>query len=200
MGGVEGLVKNAAKQMITSGNLRAMFLGLRGTILMNPEALLKSFVYNEVSKVKTAVGNQAKLDSIMLHEIVTDLALSLDLEWVFSSYIDLMKNLGTVPGLETRNFTYLIRKFRKWHMDIGKVVIAAPFNKIGFQMIPSQKDCEETLASIPGLTVIAISALAAGYLKPFEAIDYIRAHPKLKGVAIAVSKEEHARDTFKLFK
>ena len=48
--------------------------------------------------------------------------------------------------------------------------------------------------------VIAISVLAAGYLKLPEAVDYIAGLPNVKGVAVGVSKEEHARETFKLIK
>jgi hypothetical protein len=47
---------------------------------------------------------------------------------------------------------------------------------------------------------MAISVLAAGYLKPAEAIDYIASLRNVKGVAIGVSKERHAQETFKLIK
>jgi hypothetical protein len=36
-------------------------------------------------------------------------------------------------------------------------------------------------------------------LKPVEAFQYIKEQSKLKGVAIAVSKEQHALETFKFF-
>jgi len=47
---------------------------------------------------------------------------------------------------------------------------------------------------------LAISILAAGYLKPEEAIDYITQLPNIKGVAVGVSKEKHANETFSLLK
>jgi hypothetical protein len=53
---------------------------------------------------------------------------------------------------------------------------------------------------MPESNVIAISILAAGYLKPPEAIDYIATLPNIKGVAVGVSKEKHAHETFKLLK
>jgi hypothetical protein len=40
--------------------------------------------------------------------------------------------------------------------------------------------------------------LAAGYLKPVEAIDYIAELDGIKGLAIGVSKERHVRETFEL--
>jgi uncharacterized protein (DUF486 family) len=126
------------------------------------------------------------------------MALALDLKWFFASHMAFVKNFGVMPGFETRNFVFLVNKFKEWGIDLGEVVIAAPFNKIGFQMNPSQEDCEKALASLPKNNVIAISALAAGYLKPDEAIAYIKRLLNLKGVAIAVSKEYQARETFKL--
>jgi hypothetical protein len=45
-----------------------------------------------------------------------------------------------------------------------------------------------------------MSILAAGYLKPPEAIKYIGSLPNLVGVVVGVSKEQHARETFKLLK
>jgi hypothetical protein len=65
-------------------------------------------------------------------------------------------------------------------------------------MNPSKTECEKTLESIPESLVIAISILAAGYLTLQEASDYIASLPNLRGVAVGISKEKHARETFKL--
>jgi len=104
------------------------------------------------------------------------------------------------PGFETRNFVYLVNKFREWGLNLDDVTIATPFNKIGFQMNPSRTECEKALGNLPESTLIAMSILAAGYLKPPEAINYIRDLSNLKGVVVGVSKEKHARETFKLLK
>lgn len=198
-GGIEGTVRKIAKDMIFSGNLRATFEGLRGMASMNSGTLLDSFLRYEISRVKRAAGH-VRLDSLMLHEIVTDMALSIDLEWFFVSYVAFVKSFKVMPGFETRNFVFLVNKFKKWGIDLEKVAIAAPFNKTGFQMTPSKETCERTLASLPKHNVIAISALAAGYLKPGEAIAYIKSLSNLKGVAIAVSNEHQAVETFSLLK
>jgi hypothetical protein len=59
---------------------------------------------------------------------------------------------------------------------------------------------EKALANLLEPTVIAISILAAGYLKPAKAINHIRTLVNLKGVVVGVSKEHHVRETFKLLK
>ena len=110
-----------------------------------------------------------------------------------------MQKQDIKPGFNTRNFAYLVNKLNEWDIRARDVVIAAPFNKVGFQMDPSKAECEKALASLDEANVIAISILAAGYLKPVEAADYIQSLPNILGVAAGVSKEQHARETFKLF-
>ena len=104
------------------------------------------------------------------------------------------------PGFNTGNFAFLVRKFREWNISLKDAVIAAPFNKVGFQMVPSKEQCEKALADMPKPNVLAISIMAAGYLKPAEAVSYIANLPNIKGVAVGVSKEKHAKETFMLLK
>ncbi|MEM3551478.1 MAG: hypothetical protein QXV01_10355, partial [Candidatus Bathyarchaeia archaeon] len=124
----------------------------------------------------------------------------LDLDWVFKSYTEFFWGAGIVPGFNTGNFALLVEKFRGWDINLEDVVIAAPFNKVGFQMVPSREECERALESLPKPNVLAISILAAGYLKPEEAVDYIAGLPNIKGVAVGISKEKHATGTFKLLR
>lgn len=67
-------------------------------------------------------------------------------------------------------------------------------------MMPSIEACEKALSMVPEPVVIGVSVLAAGYISPREAAEYIAALPNIKGVAVGVSKESHARETFSLFK
>jgi len=198
--GTSGLAKKFAKQIMVSGNVRAIAMGLKGVIRMDPVTLLKTYLIYEISRIKSSAGKQANLESLLLHEIITDMGLALNLDWLFKSYIDFMLKLGIKPGFDTRNFAYLVKKFNEWDINFHDVIIAAPFNKVGFQMNPSKKECEKALAKLNETNIIAISILAAGYLKPLEAIEYIGSLPNIKGVAVGVSKEQHARETFKLLK
>jgi len=198
--GVPGLAKNFAKQIAVSGNVRAIALGLKGVVRTDPMALLKTYLVYEISRIKLSAGKQASLCSILLHEIITDMAIALNLDWLFKSYVDFMLELGIKPGFETRNFAYLVNKFREWNIDFREILIATPFNKVGFQMNPSRTECEKALANLPEPNIIAMSILAAGYLKPSEAVDYIQSLPNMNSVVVGVSKERHARETFRLLK
>jgi hypothetical protein len=199
-GGMSGLAKKFARQLVLSANLKAIAAGLKGVIAADLTSLLKAYVSYEVARIRSAAGKSGKLDSVLLHEIVTDLALGLNLNRLFKSYVDFMPNLGIKPGFETRNFQYLVSKLKEWDIDLHDVIIATPFNKVGFQMNPSKEDCERTLAILHEPNVIAMSILAAGYLRPFEAFSYIKNLSNLGAVVVGVSKQQHARETFGLLK
>jgi hypothetical protein len=195
--GTVGLAKKLAKQVALSRNLQAIMVGLRGVISMDPVTIMKTYLLYEISRINSSIGKQKNLDSVLLHEVITDMALALDLDWLFRSYVDFVKKLGIQPGFETRNFAYLVNRFKKWNFDFGEISIATPFNKIGFQMNPSKKKCERALREIPESNVIGMSILAAGYLRPSEAIEYIEGLSNLKAIVVGVSKERHAHETFK---
>ena len=198
--GMPGLTKKFARQIVGSGNLKALATGLKGVTRTDPVTLMKTYLLYEISRIKSSAGKQGNLDSVLLHEVITDMALALDLDWLFKSYVEIMLELGIKPGFNTRNFPYLAKKFREWDIDWRETTVATPFNKVGFQMNPSRTECERALSNPHEGNIIAISVLAAGYLEPTEAIDYIANLPNIKGVAIGVSKEQHAYETFKLLK
>ena len=198
--GMPGLAKKFMKQIVVSRNVRAIAMGLKGVVTVDPVAILKTYLIYEISRIKSSAGKQANLESVLLHEAITDMALAYNLDWLFKSYVGFMLDLGIKPGFNTRNFTHLLNKFREWNIDLRETIIATPFNKVGFQMNPSKTDCEKALANITESNIIAISILAAGYLKPLEAVNYIKGLPNIRGVAVGVSKEQHARATFKLLK
>ena len=198
--GIPGLAKRFAKQLVVSGNVGAILSGVSALFKQNPSGLLKTYLAYEILRIKSATGKKARLSSILLHELVTDMCLGLNLDWLFKSYISYLSKRKITPGFNTRNFPYLVKKFSEWNIDLNQTVIATQFNKAGFQMNPSKEECEKTLSSPTSPIVLAISVLAAGYLKPLEALDYIAGLRNLKGVVAGVSTEQQARELFQLFK
>ncbi len=198
--GTVGLAKKLTKQMVLSGNVGAIGASLKFLATMNPKDLLKAYLLYELSRTKDAIGTRFILESMMLHEVITEIILSLNLDWLAKSYIDLSLELGMKPGFETRNFAYLVKKFNEWAIDFSKISIATPFNRLGFQMNPSRKDCEKALMEVSECNLIAMSSLASGYLTLSEAADYLENLPSIKGVVIGVSREKQALETFKYMK
>jgi hypothetical protein len=200
VGGVPGLAKRFTRELVFSGNFGAVAGGLKGVLCADLASVLKAYLSYEVARIKSAAGGEAKLWSVILHQVLTDMALAFNLDWMFKAYFDFLSSLEVKPGFNTGNFAFLAKKFREWNINLEETIIAAPFNKVGFQMVPSKEECEKALADLHNANVLAISILAAGYLKPIEAIDYIASLPNMRGVAVGVSKESHANETFRLLR
>lgn len=200
LGGISGLAKRFGRDMITSKNLTAMWSGLKGILMIEPDAILKTYLSYEISRVKSYAGKEANISSVLLHQLITDMALALDLDWLFKSYIDYLDSQNVTAGFNTGNFSFMVNKLVEWDIDIDKILIAAPFNELGFQVTPSVEECEKALHLFSEPSVIAISILAAGYISPKEAAEYIASLPNIKGVAVGVSKKKHAVETFDVLK
>ncbi len=199
-GGLPGLAKDLAKKMSAVIDLQLLGNGIRGVICNDPRSLLRAYLKYEYLRLRNSIGRRQNLflASILLHEVVTDMALALDMQWLFRAHIELMTELELQPGFETRNLPYLVKQFNKWRIDFAGVVIEAPFNPIGFQMCPSKTDCEKAINDAQGSEIIAFSILASGYVKPMQALDYLNNLSGVSGVAIGVSSEKQAIETFSM--
>jgi hypothetical protein len=192
--GTPGLALYLARQILLSGNFKAIADGFKGIVGQNPISLMKAYIFYELYRIKAATTQSVQPHCLMLHEIVTEMALALNLEWLFRSYIDFMLGLKIKPGFETRNLPYLVDKFTTWGIDLDNIALVAPFNAAGFQMSPYKAVCENALTRVAGAEVIAMSILASGYLKMNEATEYINSLSRLSGVVVGISKEQHAHD------
>jgi len=200
LGGFSALAKKVMKEMAFSRNFMAIVRGLKGVAGTDIESLTKAYLSYEISRIRSSAGKGARLNSILLHQAITDLALAFNLRPLFKACVDFALTLGIKPGFNTGNFPYLVKKLKEWGINLSEVLIAAPFNRVGFQMNPSKEECEKALAEHPEPMVIAVSVLAAGYLRPSEAADYIKTLSNIGGVVTGVSKEKHANETFRLFR
>jgi len=198
--GTPGLVKSFVKQVTLSGDVGAMLEGLWSAVRMDPEGFVNTYLAYELSRIKSSAGKQAKLVSVLLNEVIGDMGLALDFDWLFRSFIGYLSKRRITPGFNTRNFPYFVKKFDEWGIDLDEILIVTPFNKAGFQMNPSKEECERTLANMSCPAVLAISVLAAGYYKPSNVVDYLASLNNLKGIIVGVSNEQQASETFKLFR
>ena len=64
-------------------------------------------------------------------------------------------------------------------------------------MNPSREECEQCLQK-DGTKVLAMSTLAAGYLRPREAYEYLFSLPNINSVVVGASTREHLEETFKI--
>jgi hypothetical protein len=197
--GTPGLAKKFAKQITSSGNIATALRGLNAVVRMSPKRLLNTYLSYEISRIEAAAGKKA-ISSILLHEVITDMSLALNFDWLIRDFISYLASKNITPGFTSRNLPFLVRKFNDWNIDLDQTFLAIPFNKAGFQMNPSREECEKTLSSISSHVVLAISVLAAGYHRVPEAADYLACLRNLRGVVAGVSTEQQAQETFRIFR
>lgn len=137
------------------------------------------------------------IKTVFLHDILTDLALSLNLKSLFETFqTHLHDKYSVEAGLITKNFPILAGHLIDWDLKFSTIMTS--FNKAGFQMNPSMQSCENCLVNYNG-NIIAMSVLAGGYLSVQEAYQYILSQPKIRTVVIGLSSVDHAKNIFEVF-
>jgi hypothetical protein len=173
--------------------LKLMLSGGRGLIKKDISTFLKTLI-----DVELFPFNNMRIKAVFLHDVLTDLALGLDLETIFELYIrHITENFGATPAFATKNLPLLIKKFSTY--GIKTPLLLTHINKVGFQMNPSRQACEAALEKYD-LKVIAMGTLASGYLAPLEAYEYLFKLPSIKSIVVGISTKAHAKETFEIIK
>ena len=197
LGGIPGLGNRIAKQIIKSRNLMAIWHGMRGVLTLDPAEAYKAYIAFEVSRIRVRAGKES-LRCLFLHHIVGDMALALDMDWLFKAHIAILESYGIKPGFHTHNFPFFIDRVKRWDIDLDRILITAPFNAIGMQMNPGKEECEKAIADLRCSNVIVFGILAGGLLQANDAIGYIDSLPHICGMAFGVSTIEQAKQTFSM--
>ena len=191
--GVVGMLNDVLGPASTSTKLKILFKGGINVVRKDFLNILSTLIDVELLPFK---GFNTK--AVFLHNVLTDLALSLKAQNIFEFYMDYIKdNYGVEPAFGTMNFARLVESFDEW--GIERPLIMASFNNAGFQMNPSKDECERFLREYD-VDVLAMSTLAAGYLKPKEAYEYLFSLPNIKSAVVGVSTKEHVEETFGIIK
>lgn len=189
--GIAATIADALAPASMHEKMRIVFAGGLSMLRKDINGLLKTFV-----DVELLPFNNVNVRCIFLHDVLVDLALALRLREIFELFIEHVEDKHHARvGFVTKNFARLVRQLDEWGID--DKVIMAPFNKVGFQMNPSREECERALRECKH-DVIAMSTLAAGYLKPEEAYEYLFKLPNIRSVVVGVSSKKHAEETFRL--
>lgn len=160
-----------------------------GVVSKDAKRLLTALVDFEVAPFR-----KLNLRAIFLHDVVTDLILGWDLPDVLEVYSrHIQKKYNAIPAFCTKNLPRLMQLLER--TEIENPLIMASINKLGYQVNPSREAFEECLRTRE-LRLLAMSTLAAGYLKPKEAYDYLFSLPRVESVVVGVSTKEHAVETF----
>jgi hypothetical protein len=198
--GTLGMITDVLGKLSAAGRAKAIFQGGLSVLTLDPIRALRIIIDVEMAKLRATTPRNAAIRSVMIDLALTDLLIALKAENVFRLYVDYVQDSYKItPGFVTRNFPLFVRFCKDMHLDMGNILVMAPFNSIGFQMPPTREASEVTLAENPDLKVIAMSALAGGRISPSKSFEYLSKLKNLSSVVIGLSSASHATETFTLF-
>jgi hypothetical protein len=130
---------------------------------------------------------------IFLQNVLVDMILGLkmyDILKEYDSYI--RKKYNAEPGYITMNMPLLFDTLDS--LGIKNPIICASINKIGFRM-SGGKEVNEKYLREKEFRPIAMQVLAAGALRPKEAIEYLGQFSKIESVLFGASSKSHIQET-----
>ena len=135
---------------------------------------------------------------IFLQNVVVDLILGLGMQDIFVSFANYVKKkYNAEPGFITMNMCKMVDVCEQ--IGIENPIICSSINKIGFRVSGSIDAYEEYLTDpSKKFRPIAMQVLAAGALKPKEAIEYIGKFPKIESILFGASSKSHIQENIKL--
>ena len=133
---------------------------------------------------------------IFIQNVVVDLVLGLKMYDIFKEYDKyIRKKYNAEPGYITMNLPALLDALNS--IGIENPIICSSINKVGFRM-SGGKEIYEKYLNEKEFRPIAMQVLAAGALKPGEAIEYLGNFPKIESVLFGASSRSHIQETQEL--
>ena len=134
-----------------------------------------------------------KTPVIFIQNVVTDMILGMkayDALIAYDEYI--RKKYDAEPGYITMNMPALLDALNT--VGIKNPIICSSINKIGFRM-SGGKDIYEKYLREKEFRPIAMQVLAAGALRPKEAIEYLGNFSRIESVLFGASSRAHIQET-----
>ena len=201
VGYVKKMNENGVTGLLTDVVDQTGFLGVGGLALKGAKSFLrKDYISLAMSVLKLEVSpfTDVNIKALLLHNVFTDLLLSLDISDAFTSYNDYVKNeLGLQPGYDTLNFSLLSNKFKKW--DIKSEFVMTPVNPMGFDMNPSKNDVVNDINHYNG-EIIAMNVLGGGAFSLNESSSYLNSFGNINHCVVGASSKEHLIELVNTFK
>jgi hypothetical protein len=133
---------------------------------------------------------------IFIQNVLVDMILGLKMYSVFSEYDSYVrKKFNSEPGYITMNMPALLDALNS--VGIKNPIICSSINKIGFRMSGGKEIYEKYLTE-KNFRPVAMQVLAAGALRPKEAIEYLSKFPRIESVLFGASSKNHIQETKEL--
>jgi hypothetical protein len=191
--GIVNIIKDSLKDTSFNDKIGMFLRGGMGLLTKDLKKMITLLIDFEVAQFQ-----KLNLRAIFLHDALTDLALGWDLAEVLELFSDhVQQRYNTTAAFCTKNLPKLMKLLSR--TNIKNPLVMASVNKIGYQVNPCLREFEECLRA-NDLQLLAMSTLAAGFLKPKEAYDYLYSLPKVDSVVVGVSTKAHAEETFAIIR
>jgi hypothetical protein len=184
-------ILGTVKQYVPGNIFTAFAQGGLALVSNDFEKLIRLLIDAEMKMFKGI-----KTPVIFIQNILVDMILGLkmfDVFVVFDKYI--REKYHATPGYITMNMPALYDVLES--AGIKNPVICSSINKIGFRM-SGGKDRYEQYLREKEFRPIAMQVLAAGALKPQEAIENLGGFPRIESVLFGASSKGHIAETKKL--
>ncbi len=133
---------------------------------------------------------------IFIQNVITDMLLGLKMYEIFAEYdAYIRKKYNAEPGYITMNMPMMLDALDS--VGVKNPIICSSINKIGFRMSGGKGIYEKYLEE-KEFRPIAMQVLAAGALRPKEAIEYLGNFPKIESVLFGASSKAHIQETREL--
>lgn len=133
---------------------------------------------------------------IFIQNVVVDLILGLKFYDVFKEYDGyIRRKYNAEPGYITMNLPAMLDALNS--VGIENPIICSSINKIGFRM-SGGKEVYERYLEEKTFRPIAMQVLAAGALRPKEAVEYLSRFPRIESVLFGASSKSHIQETKEL--
>lgn len=133
------------------------------------------------------------VEAVFLQNVVTDLILGLGMYDFFVAFANhVRKKYNVVPGFITMNMPMLIDVLQK--KQVNNAIICSSINKANFRMSGGVEQYKKYAAE-KKYKLIAMQVLAAGAIKPDEAIEFIGTLKGINSILFGASTKKHISDT-----
>ena len=176
-------------QQYVPGNLFGTFAKGGLALLSKDFAKLMQILIDAEMKMFKGINTPV----IFIQNVITDMILGLKMYDVFVEYDQyIRKKYNVEPGYITMNMPKLLDVLNS--LGIVNPIICSSINKIGFRMSGGKTLYEKYLEE-KEFRPIAMQVLAAGALRPKEAIEYLGQFPKIESVLFGASSKAHIQET-----
>lgn len=191
----KGLSGLASEIIQRDGAKNASVLALKNIMNLARKDYLS--IATSILHLEVAPFTDIRIKGVLLHNVMTDLALSLQISDVFTEYIRYTSDkLKLKPGFITLNFQLLKNSFEKW--NIKSPIVMTPINPKGYDMNPSKDIVESCIKEYSG-EIIAMNIMGGGAFSVNEVHCYLKSFDNIKFCTIGASSEDHLKELKEVF-